>query len=75
MKQLPMVILLLLLTGCGKKEPAKPNILIILVDDLGKEWLSCYGAEDITTTNIDGLQKAVPCLTTYILCRSARLQE
>ena len=58
MKQLPMVILLLLLTGCGKKEPAKPNILIILVDNLGKEWLSCYGAEDITTTNIGALAKS-----------------
>jgi len=32
-----------------------PNILFIMVDDLGKEWLSCYGAEDIETPNIDAL--------------------
>ncbi len=32
-----------------------PNILFIMVDDLGKEWISCYGAEDITTPNIDAL--------------------
>jgi arylsulfatase A-like enzyme len=32
-----------------------PNIILILVDDLGKEWISCYGAEDIATPNIDAL--------------------
>lgn len=34
---------------------AKPNILFILVDDLGKEWISCYGGEEIQTPNIDAL--------------------
>jgi len=32
-----------------------PNILLILVDDLGKEWISCYGAEGIETPRIDAL--------------------
>ncbi|MBN2312677.1 MAG: sulfatase-like hydrolase/transferase [Sedimentisphaerales bacterium] len=35
----------------------RPNILFIMVDDLGKEWISCYGAEDIKTPNIDALAK------------------
>ena len=29
--------------------PSQPNILFIMLDDLGKEWISCYGAEDIKT--------------------------
>jgi arylsulfatase A-like enzyme len=33
----------------------KPNILFIMVDDLGKEWISCYGAEGIRTPWIDAL--------------------
>ena len=34
---------------------AKPNILIILVDDLGYGDLSCYGAKDLKTPHIDAL--------------------
>ena len=26
-----------------------------MLDDLGKEWIACYGAEDINTPNIDSL--------------------
>ena len=33
----------------------RPNILFILIDDLGKEWLNVYGGIDINTPNIDGL--------------------
>lgn len=33
----------------------KPNIIFIMVDDLGPEWVGCYGAEDIKTPNIDKL--------------------
>jgi len=33
----------------------RPNILFIMVDDLGKEWVGCYGAEDIKTPHVDAL--------------------
>lgn len=33
----------------------RPNIIFIMVDDLGKEWISHYGAEGIQTPNIDKL--------------------
>lgn len=33
----------------------RPNILFILLDDLGKEWISAYGAEEIETPHVDRL--------------------
>ena len=45
--------LVLLATLAGAAPP--PNILLIMVDDLGPEWISSYGAEDIKTPNIDAL--------------------
>lgn len=33
----------------------KPNILFIFADDMGKEWVSSYGADGIKTPNIDRL--------------------
>ena len=39
-----------------QNNPAKrPNIFFIMVDDLGPEWLSCYGGEEMKTPNIDRL--------------------
>ena len=35
----------------------KPNIIFIMVDDLGKDWISCYGADNIQTPHIDQLVK------------------
>ncbi len=32
-----------------------PNLVLIMADDLGPEWISCYGAEGIETPNIDKL--------------------
>ena len=39
----------------ARREPPKLNILFIMVDDLGKEWISCYGADEIQTPHIDAL--------------------
>jgi len=39
------------------KKNLRPNIIFIMVDDLGKEWISCYGAEDIETPNLDKLAR------------------
>ena len=36
---------------------SEANILFIMVDDLGKEWVGCYGADDIKTPHIDALAR------------------
>ncbi|WP_339729521.1 sulfatase-like hydrolase/transferase [uncultured Gimesia sp.] len=52
---LSLTVCLLLFQPAVSAEPKQPNILFIMVDDLGKEWISCYGAEDIKTPAIDKL--------------------
>ena len=54
-------ILTLFLSGTGCQQnlqdesESKPNILVILTDDQGTIDLNCYGAEDLTTPNLDQL--------------------
>ncbi|MCF0050549.1 sulfatase [Dyadobacter sp. LJ53] len=39
----------------GKQTYTQPNIVIIMADDLDSKQLSCYGGQNIKTTNIDRL--------------------
>lgn len=40
----------------GAPEPRRrPNIIFIMVDDLGKEWINCYGSRENLTPNVDKL--------------------
>ena len=32
-----------------------PNLVLVLVDNVGKDWFGCYGSEEGQTPNIDGL--------------------
>jgi arylsulfatase A-like enzyme len=51
-----LLIIFLLSSSCGEsKEDDKPNIILILADDLGYSDLSCYGQTNFSTPNIDKL--------------------
>jgi arylsulfatase A-like enzyme len=45
-----------LLLSCSEKEPDRPNILLIMSDDMGYSDIGCYGGE-IETPNLDRLAK------------------
>lgn len=49
-----ILLTVLMFTACQEKAPERPNILLILADDLGYSDLSCYGGE-IATPHIDAL--------------------
>src|SRR6266404_4671893 len=47
--------------------PGKPNIVVILADDLGYADIGVHGCKDIPTPNIDSLAKnGVRCTNGYV---------
>jgi arylsulfatase A len=55
----PIFFLLIILFGCKTKNisSTKPNIILILIDDLGYGDLGCYGNKSNLTPNIDQLAR------------------
>ena len=59
------------------KEVGKPNVVLIMADDVSWEAFGCYGAEDYRTPNIDALAKQgvrfAHCYSTPI-CTPSRVE-
>lgn len=56
---------LALISVHAQRSAQKPNIVLIITDDVGYGDLGSYGAPDIKTPNIDGLAKAGVRLTQF----------
>ncbi len=51
-----LAFLIVLMVGCGGG-PVRPNVLLIVVDTLRADRLSCYGAQGVATPGIDQLAR------------------
>ncbi|BDD12640.1 arylsulfatase (plasmid) [Fulvitalea axinellae] len=54
---LMLSMLFLKVSGQASQPKKKPNIILIMVDDIGAEAFSCYGGETYKTPNVDALAK------------------
>ena len=77
MKQLLPLLLLLCTSASAAKAESKPNIVLIMADDIGVECFSSYGGKDTKTTNLDALaaegQRFTHCYS-QPLCTPTRVQ-
>ena len=57
-------------------EAKRPNILFVLLDNIGKDWFRCYGSQENVTPNIDRLaQTGVKFRSFYVtpVCSTTRV--
>jgi arylsulfatase A-like enzyme len=55
----------------AKKPPARPNLLLFLVDNLPAWTLGCYGNKEIRTPNIDRLSQTGTRFLNHFVCTPA----
>ncbi|MFI3258574.1 MAG: sulfatase [Rikenellaceae bacterium] len=65
MKNKNLLLLTALSSSIGLMAAERPNIVLIMADDLGYSDLSCYGNDYVNTPNIDRMAAEGVCLTDY----------
>jgi arylsulfatase A len=66
-----LVAMILCMSHCAfAADDAKPNIVLILADDLGYGDLGCYGADTIRTPNLDRLAQGGMRFTDFYMAAS-----
>ena len=69
-------MILMFSVGFSQNKEQTPNIVLVLMDDLGYGDLSCYGALDIRTPNIDQIAldgiRFTNYLTPQAVCSASR---
>jgi len=55
MKQILTSLFVVALTSVGHAEPVRPNVILIISDDLGYADLGCQGSKDVKTPHIDSI--------------------
>ncbi|WP_242158223.1 sulfatase [Aestuariivivens sediminis] len=60
-----IILILTIALQKGHSQEKSPNIIFILVDDMGYYDLTCYGADEIQTTRLDQLAEEGIRLTDY----------
>ncbi|WP_395744917.1 sulfatase-like hydrolase/transferase [Prosthecobacter sp.] len=77
MKRLFLLLLCLPCLTLSAADTGRPNIVVILLDNVGKEWFGCYGSEEKCTPNIDRLAaggvRFANCYTTTV-CGPSRVE-
>lgn len=63
MKNLLVIGAAAIAAGCTGVNEQKPNVIVILADDLGFGDVSAYGSKTISTPNIDSLANGGVCFT------------
>ena len=59
------IVFFLQSAGFGAQNPGRPNILVILADDLSHGDLSCCGGSDVRTPQIDRIFREGRTLTRF----------
>ncbi|MGY8690306.1 MAG: sulfatase-like hydrolase/transferase, partial [Verrucomicrobiales bacterium] len=52
-QRLSLTLLIIAISGFCQADEARPNVVLIMTDDMGYADMSCQGSEDIRTPNLD----------------------